>query len=92
MQKQSRKGFVDVNYEPKMSMVRKKPLFPVKMEPTKGIIKLQKREKHVCSKGENYCKISNNRLQEQIKKLSAMSPKIDEHLLEMQMAEEEERA
>ena len=40
MQKQSKKGFVDVNYEPKMTMVKKKPLFPVKMEPTKGIIKL----------------------------------------------------
>ena len=66
-----------------MTYVRKKPLFPVKMEPTQGIIKLKKKVGHVCSKGEHNCKVSNNRLQGQIKKLSAMSPRIDEAILEM---------
>ena len=57
-----RQGLVDVNYDPKMTHVRKKPLCFVRIDPTSTVKKLTRKVKDVCSKGANECRHSNMRM------------------------------
>jgi hypothetical protein len=57
-----RKDWVDPNYQPKMTQVRKKPICMVKIDAGLTTKKLNKKAKNLCSKGELECRISNRRL------------------------------
>lgn len=75
----SRKGLADVNYEPRMSHVRKKPLCLVRIDPTSTVKKLNRKVRDVCSKGANECRHSNIRMAQKLDKLQALSPRIEEY-------------
>ena len=79
---------VDVDYKPKMTLVREKLRSFVRFDNTSTVDKRQKREKISCTKGpESMCRISNNRLKGQIKRLAELSPKIDDSIIDIQMFE-----
>ena len=85
---------VDVDYKPKMTLVREKLRSFVRFDNTSTVDKRQKIEKISCTKGpertlskEIMCRISNNRLKGQIKRLAELSPKIDDSIIDIQMLE-----
>jgi len=81
----AKKDWIDPLYEPKMTQVRKKPVCMVRIDPTSTVKKLSRKYQHICSKGELECRISNNRLTNQLNRLSALSPRIDENLINIRM-------
>ena len=79
LQKQSRKGLADTNYEPRMSHVRQKPICLVRLDPSSTAKKLNRKVRDICSKGKNDCRHSNIRIAQKLDKLQALSPRIEEY-------------
>ena len=76
-----RRGLMDVNYEPRMKLVRKKPIYSVRMDPKVTKRRLAKKAQELCSKGAGECRVSNARVATQLGRLKALSPKVDEAML-----------
>lgn len=76
-----RKGLVDVNYEPRMTHVRKKPVCFVRIDPATTVKKVNRKARDICSKGASECRHSNIRMAQKLDRLHALSPKIEEYSL-----------
>ena len=67
---------MDPNYDPRMTLVRKKPLCMVKIDPTSTVKKLQRKVQDICSKGAGECRHSNARITGKLNLLSSLSPRL----------------
>lgn len=74
----TKKGYVDVDYKPRHTITKKKPIFYAKMEQAMTTSRRKMKTLGLCSKGTKECRSSNSRATGQLIRLANLSPRLDE--------------